>query len=108
MPPKNEKKIGKLYIVHNGVRVPFTNIKTESVTETEHDSDYNLYEFMNTLTVKFDIQFTARFRRGMIDTICGRAYTTAARRYIRSVKRAKEKERRRKLKHEKSLCCDIR
>ena len=108
MPPKDEKKIGQLYIVHNGVRVPLANVSTEHVTETEHDPDCSLYEFMDMLTAKFDIQYTAKFRKGMLDTICGRAYTMAAHRYIRSVKRNKEKERRRKLKHEKSICCDVR
>ena len=59
-------------------------------------------QVVNAIDCSGEISFTARIRKGAADIICGKPWTNAAQRYTRQQIRKKEKERRRRLKHENS------
>ena len=102
----------KLYIRGNDGRyVPFvgiTEIKEirQNPVEIQPPVTYDKLAF-NT-DISFTMTLTKPMRKGQIDILCGITWTSAARRYIRLGKRHKEKERRRKLKHEAGIRSDVR
>jgi len=95
----------------SGNYVPFTGITNiqdikQNPVEVEPPVTYDKLAFNTDLS--FTISLKRQIRKGLLDILCGRAYTKAAQRYIRWQKRQKEKERRRRLKHEACIYSDVR
>ena len=97
---------------------PHEELSGELYIGTEDGSAYKLLEHILSQPISFEyasaqqvtnavdcsgtVSFTIRIKKGVIDITCGRPWTSAAQRYIRQRIRKKEKERRRRLKHENS------
>lgn len=78
---------------------PVTLTPTEYIEEPVNE---RTHKFLQALCSGGEVTATIRIRntRGAIDCLTGFTFTKAARRFIRSQRRQKEKERRRRLKYE--------
>ena len=112
MPPHTDVTIDlpKLYYSDgDGNYVPFTGIQ-EAVFELEIEHDPNIDivvpSFSQTGELRVSLTMTPasskRWRKSF------HAFSNKIRRTIRTCKRQKEKERRRRLKHEARICSNIR
>jgi len=100
MPP-HEETTGTLYICTEDGKA----VKLLEHILTLPTLDYKYAEtqqVVSAIDCSGEISFTARVRKGAADIVCGKPWTNAAQRYIRQQIRKKEKERRRRLKHENS------
>lgn len=95
----------------DGSYVPFVGI-TEIKEIRQNPVEIQPSMTYSKLTFNSDMSFTITLerpiRKGLLDIICGRAYTKAAQRYVRLEKRQKEKQRRLELKHEARIHGDAR
>lgn len=96
------------YIVDSsGNLVPYTMVILPAIhTEITEDVLYKDISFDTDMS--FSIALQTPIKKGQWHILCGITRTGAARRYVRSVKRQKEKERRRRLKYEARICSDVR
>lgn len=86
---------------------PVTLTPAEYIEEPLND---RTCQFLQELRHGGEVTITMKIRntKGAIDCLTGFTFTKAARRFIRSQKRQKEKERRRRLKHEARVRSDVR
>lgn len=91
----------------DGNYVSFTKIQ-KTVLELEMQNDPNIVDpsFTQTGELCFSLKMTPASSRRWRKTF--HAFSNKIRRTIRTCKRQKEKERRRKLKHEAGICRDVR
>ena len=83
----------------SGHLVPYTMVSLPEIhAEITDVVPYRDISFDSDMS--FTMTLDKPMRKGLIDILCGITWTSAAQRYIRSGKRQKEKERRRRLKHE--------
>lgn len=100
MPP-HEETAGTLYIGTEDGKA--FKLLEHIMTLPNLDYQYSsVHQVAQAIDCSGEISFTARIRKGERDIICGKPWTNAAQRYIRQQIRKKEKERRRRLKHENS------
>ena len=108
MPPYEQDCSGFTFAIRDehGNWYPMENIRELSAC---HDNqEKNCPDFM-TGNVDFEFKLCIRNIRGLYDYVFrNRPWTNSAKRYVRSLKRWKEKERRRRLKHEARICSDVR
>ena len=112
MPPAITGQLGQLYIECDGKRVPFASVGITSIKEAlppnpRYAPPISVEDMEMTLTATLQTQYVTKYKKGFFHTLAG-IDSGAARRYIRSVKRQKEKERRRRLKHETGVCRNVR
>ena len=86
-----------------GNLIPFTEIQNireirQNPIEIEPPVTYDKLAFNTDMS--FTLTLERPIRKGLLDVLCGRTYTSAAQRYRRWEKRQKEKQRRLELKHE--------
>lgn len=81
----------------SGHLVPYTMVSLPAIhTEITEDVLYKDLSFDTDMS--FSIALQTPIKKGQWHILCGIAWTGAAHRYIRSVKRQKEKQRRNRLK----------